>query len=78
MPPGMMLIPSTDSIILTKSEEKEVETTLKAMIRHIHANGGETIFSENRRICLINQVKTENQHPRDIYFKMKYFLDLVL
>lgn len=44
MPQGMMLIQPTDSIILTKSEEKEVETTLKAMIRHIHANGGKYIL----------------------------------
>lgn len=29
MPQGMMLIQPTDSIILTKSEEKEVETTLE-------------------------------------------------
>ena len=44
MPQGMMLIQSTDSIILTKSEKKEVGTTLKAMIRHIHANGGKYIL----------------------------------
>lgn len=34
------------------------------------------IFSENRKICLIDQVKTENQHPRDIYQNEEILFDL--